>query len=550
MNWIQTLLFGHSVAHDALVLSLTAGLGLAIGRLRVGGVGFGAAGTLFSGILLSQLGLGLEPAVLEFLRDFGLVLFVYAIGVQVGPGFLGTLRSRGLAWNALALTMVATGTGLALALGALAGMGKPAVLGMLSGAVNNMPSLGSARQVLSSMPEWDPSLGQKMTLACAVTYPFGTLGLILAMVLVRKLSGADVKAQAQELAAEGEPSLASVSLELLNPALVGLRLDAVPGLSGQGAVATRLLRAGKVSVARPEDVLEAGDHIHVVGPQTSVADLVHVVGRPSQSDLRDSPGDLSVRSILVTRMTWCGKTLGDLSPAERFGVAISRVERSESVLIALPSTRILFADRLLVVGVPEAVEAAACELGDSEKVVHHPQVLPLFLGILIGVIVGSVPFSIPGIALPVKLGLAAGPLVTSILLARVRRIGPLDFFLPPAAALLLKEFGIVLFLSGVGLMAGPGFISCLINGPGLSWMAMGALVTFLPPLLVAWIARRFLRMDHLSLCGLLAGASTCPPALAFATTLASVDAAVVASATVYPLTMLARVVLSQLIALL
>lgn len=551
MSWIDSLLFGHTVAHNALVLAATAGLGLALGRIRVAGVSFGAAGTLFSGIALAHLGLSMDLPVLDFLRDFGLVLFVYAIGVQVGPGFLATLRSQGLVWNGLALGMVGLGTAIAVAIGTSLGLGMPTTLGILSGAVNNMPSLGSAQQTLSALPGWSEATGSAMTLACAVAYPFGTLGLLLAMILLRVVGRIRVPEEAAryEAQAGNGPRLSSRSLELCNPALVGLRIGQIPGLAAQGAVVTRLWREGTVRVAHPDDVLAAGDHLHVVGREEVVADLVTIIGGPSQRDLRDSPGDLSVQRILVTRSAWCGKALGDLSLPERFGVAVSRVERGEGSQAASPATRLLFADRLVVVGVPEAIEAVARELGNSEKELQHPQVLPLFLGILLGVVVGSVPIAIPGVPLPVKLGLAAGPMMVSIALARVRRIGPLDFYLPTAASLLLKEFGIVLFLSCVGLMAGPGFFDCLLHGPGLSWMAVGAAVTLVPPLAIGILARRAFKLDYLSLCGLLSGASTCPPALSFATTLARNDAAVIASATVYPLSMLARVVTSQVLAL-
>lgn len=552
MSWIDSLLFGHTVAHNAAVLAATAGLGLAVGRIRVAGVSFGAAGTLFSGIALSHFGLSLDAPVLEFLRDFGLVLFVYAIGVQVGPGFLATLRSQGLVWNGLALGMVGLGTAVALGLGTALQLGMPTTLGILAGAVNNMPSLGSAQQALGGLPGWSEATGRSMTLACAVTYPFGTLGLLLAMILLRVLGRIRVPEEAAryESQAGTGPALSSQSLELQNPALIGHRIDEIPGLSAQGAVVTRLWREGTVRVAHPEDMLAAGDHLHVVGRGEVVTDLVKIVGGPSQRDLRDSPGDLSVQRILVTRSAWCGKALGDLSLTERFGVAVSRVERGEGIQAASPSTRLLFADRLVVVGVPEAIEAVARELGNSEKDLQHPQVLPLFLGILLGVVVGSVPIAIPGVPLPVKLGLAAGPMLVSIALARVRRLGPLDFYLPTAASLLLKEFGIVLFLSCVGLMAGPGFFGCLLHGPGLAWMAVGAAVTLVPPLAIGLLARRAFGLNYLSLCGLLSGASTCPPALSFATTLARNDAAVIASATVYPLSMLARVVTSQILAIL
>jgi putative transport protein len=552
VNWFIQLLTTPSVPHDALVVSSTVAFGLTLGRIKVKGVGLGVAGTLFSGILLSHFGLRLEVPVLDFLRDFGLVLFVYAIGVQVGPGFLSTLRSQGLAWNLLAIGMILTGSALSIVLGMTFGAGIPASLGILAGATNNMPSLGAARQTLSSLPGWNADIGRTMTLSCATTYPFGIVGLLLAMILLRWIGRISVPEELQrfETASRvGSHPLSSVSLALENSNLFGRSIREIPGLMERGAVVTRRMRGSNVAIAHPEDVLARGDILHVVGKDDVVEDLAKIIGHPSEYDLRNVSGDLSASRIVVTRASVCGRTLEELQLTDRFGVTASRMERGDAILSAGPGARILFADRLLVVGPPESIEAAASALGNSERDSNHPQILPLFLGIMLGVLVGSVPLSIPGILMPVKLGLAGGPLVTSIVLARQRRIGPLDFYLPTAANIMLRELGVALFLSCVGLMSGDGFFECLRSGPGLEWMILGMLVTLVPVLATAAVGRFLLKIDYLSLCGLLAGASTCPPALAFASSMAACDAAAIASATVYPVTMLLRVATAQVLAL-
>jgi len=553
MNWLAALLQNPSVLHDVLLLAITAGSGLALGRLRVAGVGLGVAGTLFTGILLSHFGLRLDPAVLAFVRDFGLVLFVYAIGMQVGPGFLATLRSQGLSWNLLAVFLILTGTALSIGLGLVFATGTPVSLGILAGAANNMPSLGAASQALSGLPGWNHALGRDMTLACAVTYPFGIVGLLLVMLLLRFFGRIRIPAEVHrfEEAMRSGPLLSSMSLVLENPALFGQKVSDIPALAERGAVVTRLLRAGKLSISHPEDVLQEGDVLHVVGPGDAVSDLVKIVGHQAELDLREAPGDLSAIRIVASRAKVCGRSLRELQLQERFGVAISRVERGDMVLSGGPDTRILFADRLVAVGATEGLEAAAKELGNSERVSNQPQVLPLFLGILAGALLGGLPIAIPGVPMPVRLGLAGGPLIASIVLARLRRIGPVDFYLPVPASLLLRDLGVTLFLSCVGLMSGEGFFECLRSGPGLMWAALGVAVTFVPALLAALIGRCLLKIDFLSLCGLLSGATTCPPALAFAGTFApGCEAAAVASATVYPITMLLRVALAQTIALL
>jgi len=552
VNWLQQIFQTPSVLHDVLLLSVTAGSGLALGRIRLAGVGLGVAGTLFSGILIAHFGFRLDPSVLSFARDFGLVLFVYAIGMQVGPGFLGTLRNQGLAWNGLAAFMILTGTALAVGLGFAFATGIPVSLGILAGAANNMPSLGAASQALSGLPGWSAALGRNMTLACAVTYPFGILGLLLVMTILRLVARIRIPEEVRcyEKSMRTGPILSSTSLVLENPILFGQVVASIPMLSERGAVVTRRLRAEQLSIAHPDDVLLEGDVLHVVGPEGAVRDLEKIVGPRAELDLREAPGDLSAIRIVVSRAKVCGRSLRELQLSERFGVAVSRVERGDMVFSGGPDTRVLFADRLVAVGASEGLEAAAKELGNSERVSNQPQILPLFVGILIGTLLGGLPIAIPGIPMPVRLGLAGGPLIASIALAWLRRIGPVDFYLPVPASLLLRDFGVALFLSCVGLMSGEGFFECLRSGAGLMWMGMGTLVTFIPALLAALVGRYLLKVDFMSLCGLLSGASTCPPALSFAGTFApACEAAAVASATVYPLTMILRVALAQAIAL-
>jgi putative transport protein len=540
----------HSVAHAIVIISLVAALGLAAGNIRLFRVNLGIAGVLFSGIVFGHFGVTVNKEVLEFLREFGLILFVYTIGMQVGPGFFSSLRRAGLRLNLLAAAVVLAGAGLTVLVSRLGGIEMAAAVGLYSGAVTNTPSLAAAQQALKDMGALGERAAQLPGIGYAVAYPFGILGTILAMVLVRFLGRVDLAAEARsEGCGRGTGDLTRMNVQVENRNLDGLPISRIPALESLGVRFSRILHEGRVSVPQRDTLLHLGDVLLAVGPRARLEELVLVVGRKSDMDLRSLPSDIVSSRIIVTHREVLGRTLGELDLASRYGVVMTRAARAEIEFVPNAEYALHFGDALQAVGEKESVAKVAELLGNSPRALSHPQLIPVFTGIALGVLLGSLPIALPGVPAPVRLGLAGGPLVVAILLSRIRRIGPLSWYMPMSANFMLRELGIILFLSCVGLRAGDQFFRTLSQGPGLYWMACAAAITFLPLALVALVARLRFKLNYFSLCGLLAGSMTDPPALSFANALAPCSATAIAYATVYPLVMLLRVVSAQILAM-
>ena len=555
MTWLIDLFTKPSVGQQVVAIALTAAVGLMVGKIKVKGISLGGAGALFVGILLGHLGLRVEGNVLHFIQEFGLILFVYTIGMQVGPGFMDSSRRQGLVLNILATSIVLLGVVVTLCLYFFTDMHNnvPVLIGMLCGAVTNTPSLGAANSAFAAAGV-DTSL---TGIGYAVAYPFGVIGIILVMILVRIIFRQDPAKAADKYTAEiaaHSKEIESCSLMVDNQNLYGTALKDIPNLISSGVVVTRLLRGESIFTPNGKTVIEQGDKLHIVGMPEAVAAMEKIIGKrlekPITTFASDTAKPIQVKSILVTNKKILGRTIGSLALAERYGVNISRVVRSGFKFTGRLDLRIKFADKLMVVGPAEGIEAAAKELGNSLTALDHPEVLPAFLGIFLGVIVGSIPIALPGMPTPLKLGLAGGPLIVSILLSRKRKIGPLNFFMANSANLMLREFGLTLFLSCVGLNAGIKFFDVLLNGDGLYYMGLAALITFLPLAIVATIGHLVFKVNYLSLCGVLAGATTDPPALAFANGQANSEAVNIGYASVYPLTMLLRILSGQVLAIL
>jgi len=550
MQWLIALFKDTStVAHAVLILGLVAAIGLALGTIKVRGVGLGVAGVLFAGLIFGHYGFTLEHSVLDFAREFGLILFVYTIGMQVGPGFIASLRRQGLPLNLMAGGIVLIGViiTIVIAYTRFDPADRPVAVGIFSGATTNTPSLGAARQALKDVPNVAPATADRLGMAYAMAYPFGIIGIILAMLVIRAVFRIDPHSEAEMLAAmqrAGASRLETMNLELRNPNLDGLQLRDIPTLGQSGVVISRVLKAGKPQVARGSTVLNLGDVLLAVGPKAGLEDLRLIIGAESKVDVKTVPSHLTTRRLLVTKSQALGQTIQELDPLSRYGVIVTRINRAEVELPPTPATKLQFGDTILAVGEPDAINAFAQEVGDSPRQLNHPQVIPIFLGIALGVIVGSWPVYISGMPAPVKLGLAGGPLIVAIILSRLGNIGPLVWHMPISANFMLRELGIVLFLACVGLSSGDKFMQTL-RGPGVEWMLYGALITLLPLLIVGLIGRIVLGTNYLSLCGLLAGSMTDPPALAFANAITSSDAPSVTYATVYPLVMLLRVLAAQ-----
>lgn len=537
-----------SVAYALLVLSGVAAAGLAFGSVSLRGVKLGVAGVLFAGLLAGRGGLAPDAHFLEFLRELGLVLFVYTVGLQLGPGFISAFRKDGLKLNLLAAGVVTCGFAIAAAAALWLGVDPAAAVGLFSGATTNTPSLAASQEVMRAAGATERTLGAA-TAGYAVAYPFGVVGIIVVMLASRAGFRVDVKREAAEYEmAEGQvEQLGVMNLRVTNPNLFGLAIERIPALAG-GGVVSRVRSQGKVSVARPETILHEGDVLLVVGTEQGLEQLRLIIGEKVAADLREQASGLASRRLVVTHGRALGKSLHELSLAARYGTTITRVIRADVELAALPSLRVQYGDVLVAVGESSAIEEAAKEFGNSAKALKHPQLVPLFLGIGAGIVLGSVPISVPGLPVPVRLGYAGGPLLAAIVLANVGRIGRLVWYLPTSANYALREIGIVMFLAAVGLRSGERFFDAITTGEGLTWMAVGAAVTLIPLALAAFAAQAVLRLNYLTSCGLLAGSMTDPPALAFVDSLSSCRAAAVSYAAVYPLTMILRIVLAQVLA--
>jgi putative transport protein len=552
MDWLMQLFVGHSTAHTVIILSLVIALGVALGHIKVFGISLGIAGVLFSGLLFGHFNLTVNEEIIEFAREFGLILFVYTIGMQVGPGFFASFRRQGLKLNLLAASIVLGGVLVALGIHYLVKIPIPVVVGLLSGAVTNTPGLGAAQQALRERLTESADLALP-GMAYAVAYPFGILGIILTMIAVRYLFRIKPEVEAEEFEkAQGARGATPVNynIQVTNARLVGQQVRKLASLLQAEFVISRLLRAERVEVPTADTALQLGDVLHVVCTPENAEKLALVVGDVSKVDVRTVPSDLTARNVLITQNSAVGKSIRELDLMRRYNVVITRVNRAGLDLVAKAGLELAFGDRVTVVGDPSSLQKVSVELGDSIKQLNHPNILPVFIGIIIGVIVGSIPFQVPGVPAPVKLGLAGGPLLVSILLSRWGRVGPVVWYLPLSANLVLREVGITLFLACVGLKSGGRFVETLVGGDGLLWMGMGALITAVPLLVVGFVARYFLKLNYLSLCGLLAGSMTDPPALGFANQIASSDAPSITYASVYAMVMFLRILTAQAIVLL
>ncbi|HEX8835158.1 MAG TPA: putative transporter [Abditibacteriaceae bacterium] len=549
--WITELLHGESVAHSVLVLGVVAVFGLLLGRLQYKGVGPGVAGVLFAGLFFGHLGFTLNTPVLDFVREFGLILFVYSIGLQVGPGFLTSMRQQGLKLNALAAYIVFSGVLCTLVVSKFGNIPMAIAVGLFSGGTTNTPSLAAAQQALKDLPNISSQVETMPSLGYAISYPLGVTGIITTMLLTRALFRIDARAEARRL--EGEKIerngiLRTMNIAVTNVAMEGKALNEIPVTVDGTAIVSRVLHHECISIARPETRLSIGDVVLAVGTQEHLDALMATLGKESAVDLRTYPAGISAQWILVTNRRAVGKTLASLHLTEHHGVSVTRLSRAEIELTPHANSTLHFGDALLAVGPAEGLKAVADELGNSVQQLNQPQMIPIFIGMTIGVLLGSIPFYIPGIPAPIKLGLAGGPLLAALALSNIGRIGPFVWHLPASANSALREFGIILFLACVGLRAGDQFIPTLQNG-GMHWMAWATLITFAPLVSAALFARIVWKLNYASLVGLIAGSTTSPPALAFATSTTESDVPTYSYATVYPLVMILRIVMAQILVL-
>ncbi|QSG20287.1 putative transporter [Salmonella enterica subsp. enterica serovar Typhimurium] len=543
------------IALTVSVLALVAVVGLWIGNIKVRGVGFGIGGVLFGGIIVGhfvdQAGVTLSGDMLHFIREFGLILFVYTIGIQVGPGFFASLRVSGLRLNLFAVLIVIMGGLVTAILHKIFAIPLPVVLGIFSGAVTNTPALGAGQQILRDLGT-PVDLVDQMGMSYAMAYPFGICGILLTMWLMRLIFRVNVEAEAQKhesSLANGHSLIQTMNIRVENPNLNNMAIRDVPILNSDKIICSRLKRDDTLMVPSPGTIIRAGDLLHLVGQSTDLHNAQLVIGKEVDTSLSTRGTDLRVERVVVTNEKVLGKRIRDLHFKERYDVVISRLNRAGVELVASSDASLQFGDILNLVGRPASIDAVANVVGNAQQKLQQVQMLPVFIGIGLGVLLGSIPLFVPGFPVALKLGLAGGPLIMALILGRIGSIGKLYWFMPPSANLALRELGIVLFLAVVGLKSGGDFVDTLTQGEGLSWIGYGIFITAIPLITVGLLARIFAKMNYLTLCGMLAGSMTDPPALAFANNLhATSGAAALSYATVYPLVMFLRIITPQLLA--
>ncbi|ENB2530016.1 putative transporter [Shigella sonnei] len=545
------------IALTVSILALVAVVGLFIGNVKFRGIGLGIGGVLFGGIIVghfvSQAGMTLSSDMLHVIQEFGLILFVYTIGIQVGPGFFASLRVSGLRLNLFAVLIVIIGGLVTAILHKLFDIPLPVVLGIFSGAVTNTPALGAGQQILRDLGT-PMEMVDQMGMSYAMAYPFGICGILFTMWMLRVIFRVNVETEAQQHESSrtnGGALIKTINIRVENPNLHDLAIKDVPILNGDKIICSRLKREETLKVPSPDTIIQLGDLLHLVGQPADLHNAQLVIGQEVDTSLSTKDTDLRVERVVVTNENVLGKRIRDLHFKERYDVVISRLNRAGVKLVASGDISLQFGDILNLVGRPSAIDAVANVLGNAQQKLQQVQMLPVFIGIGLGVLLGSIPVFVPGFPAALKLGLAGGLLIMALILGRIGSIGKLYWFMPPSANLALRELGIVLFLSVVGLKSGGDFVNTLVNGEGLSWIGYGALITAVPLITVGILARMLAKMNYLTMCGMLAGSMTDPPALAFANNLHPTSgAAALSYATVYPLVMFLRIITPQLLAVL
>ena len=554
MDWLNELVFGTGIAHSMFVFALVISIGISLGRIKIFGVSLGITWILFVGIAFGHFGLNIDPTILHFMKEFGLIIFIYSIGMQVGPSFFSSFKKGGITLNLLAVSIIFLGGVTAYLLHLATNLPLSTMVGILSGAVTNTPGLGAAQQTLfDTTGITDPTI----SMGYAVAYPLGVVGVIVSLILFRYIFKINMTDEAKELESLDESKYIEAqmfSLKISNPAIFGKTLSETKSFIEKEFVISRVKHVSgeDLEVADPKTILNEGDIVLVVSNLQNIDAISALLGsrvEMDQSDWSELDDELVSRRIIITKSEINGKTIGNLKLRSLYGINVTRVNRAGLDLIGDPKLELQLGDRLTVVGSKRSVAKIEVFLGNSLKRLHKPNLVSIFIGIALGMLLGSIPFMIPGIPQPVKLGLAGGPLIVSILVSKFGPRYKMVTYTTMSANLMLREIGISLFLACVGLEAGAGFIETIVNG-GYMWVGYGFIITVLPLLLVGTVGRLVFKLNYFTLMGALSGSMTNPPALSFASASAGNDAPAVSYATVYPLTMFLRVVSAQILMLL
>ena len=555
MNWINDLLWGEGIGHSILLLSFVIAAGIQLGKIKVFGVSLGITLVLFVGIILGHFGFTINHNVIHFFKEFGLILFVYSVGMQVGPGFFSSFKQGGITLNMLACGIVFLGVLTAVILHYATGIPMPTMVGILSGAVTNTPGLGAAQQAFSDMHGVSDNT---IALGYAVAYPLGVIGIILSIILIKYIFRVSFDKENEQLNSEDSShtnEAKPISLIVKNPAIFNKTVAELSNLlEHRDFVISRVWRDSnkQIEIASANTVLQENDKVFVITTETDAETIKTFIGEEIDMERKQwirMESQFINRRILITKPELNGKRLGQLKLRKLYGINITRINRAGVDLVAKPGLTLQVGDRVNVVGTETAVSNVETVVGNSMKRLNEPNLITIFVGIALGIVLGSIPISFPGIPQPVKLGLAGGPLVVAILISRFGYHYKLITYTTQSANLMLREIGITLFLACVGISAGDGFVDTIVNNGGFAWIGYGFIITFVPLMIIGCIGRYFCKVNYFTLMGLIAGSTTDPPALAYSNATAGNDAPSVGYATVYPLTMFLRVLTAQLLIL-
>ncbi|WP_321517852.1 putative transporter [uncultured Bacteroides sp.] len=548
MEWLDTLFINHSALQAVVVVSLISALGLALGKIHIMGISLGVTFVFFAGILAGHMGLSIDPQMLNYAESFGLVIFVYSLGLQVGPGFFSSFRKGGMQLNMLSLLLIALGTILAVVCHLTTGVSLPDMVGILCGATTNTPALGAAQQTLQQMglPSSTPAL------SCAVTYPLGVLGVIIAVLLIRKLFVR--KEDITEKDKDNANKTYIAEFQVFNPGIYGKSIKDIAHLSSVKFVISRLWRDNKVTIPTSEKILQKGDRLLVITSEKDVEAMTVLFGEQEHTDWNKDDIDwnaidsqLISQRIIVTRPEINGKKLGSLRLRNHYGINISRVYRAGVQLLATSELVLQMGDRLTVVGEAAAIQNVEKVLGNAVKSLKEPNLVAVFIGIILGLALGAIPFTIPGISAPVKLGLAGGPIIVGILIGTFGPRLHMVTYTTLSANLMLRGLGLSMYLACLGLDAGAHFFETVVRPEGVLWIGLGFAITFIPVVVTGLIALKVMKVDFGSVSGMLCGSMANPMALNYVNDTIHGDNPSVSYATVYPLSMFLRVIIAQII---
>ena len=554
MNWLQEAFLEPTMVQAVIIISLVSALGLYLGRIKIFGISLGITFVFFAGIFAGHLGIVVNKDMLYFAQSFGLILFVYALGLQVGPGFFSSLKKGGVAMNMMGLGVILLGLIMTVSLHWVTGVSLSNMVGLLCGAVTNTPALGAAQQALLQIDPANTKGGTDMALACAVAYPLGVVGVILAIIILRALF-ADKKQK--DLKEQRDTTTYVAEFHVSNPAIYEKSIKDVMKLTDKHFVISRVWRNGKVSIPTSDTLLHEHDHLLIISVKSDVENIKVLFGEQENVDWNKADIDwnaidsqLISRRIAVTRNRVNGVKLGSLRLRNLYGINITRVNRAGIDLLASPDLRLQIGDRLTIVGEANSVNTVGKILGDEIKRLNNPNLLAVFIGISLGMLLGALPITLPGMSTPVKLGIAGGPIIVGILMGAFGPRFHLTTYTTMSANLMLRQLGIIIYLAGLGIDSGVHFFETVFRAEGLLWIGLGFLLTIVPVLIVGFISSQFFKLDYAHNVGMLCGSMANPMALSYANTTVDGDEPSVSYATVYPLSMFIRVISAQLVLML